>query len=298
MADENKLPIKVDVSLKAELKGEIPTEKVGNAVDAVLDALSPFTQGMGLIGDHLRFHREKVIIKIGEMAKDKAKKEGLKLNPVPPKFMVPFIEKASCEDLEGELVELWANLLKGAATNYESGLLNFIQILSSIGEEEAKLLKKIIIEKYLDGFKKPPTKEEMALPFVYNEANLDTLFWMIRGLIPEKIPETEKIAAEIEEKINNIFINSKSFLILFLSVPFKVQKEGKKDELNLEVKVRSSDLGKDPTFGMISNLQFLGLVEIVSKEFFPSKEDYLPITVSLVKPTPLGVKFVKTCENN
>ena len=50
-------PIHVDVSAKASLTGEVPSEALGRSLHALVDAVSPITEGLGLIGDHIREDR-------------------------------------------------------------------------------------------------------------------------------------------------------------------------------------------------------------------------------------------------
>jgi hypothetical protein len=105
------LPVNVDISAKAELKGELSTPALDAAVHSLVDALSPFTQGMGLIGDHIRAHRYDVAIRITKRARELAEQRALPITPPPLKFTVPFIEKASTETSDADLVEMWARLL-------------------------------------------------------------------------------------------------------------------------------------------------------------------------------------------
>src|SRR6266568_2106054 len=102
---QNKQPLSVDIALKASLtvKGEIPQKSVGRVVDALTDIIRPFTEHRGLQGDRIRLQREEIAIDIARKTIERAKLEGVKLNPVPTKMLVPFLEKASLEDLQQEM---------------------------------------------------------------------------------------------------------------------------------------------------------------------------------------------------
>ena len=142
MSDDKKAPVQVDIGLRAsaELKAEVPSKSVGRLVDALTDAIRPFTEARGLRADQIRLQREDVLIQIAEKARNRAATEGSQLLPVPPKMLVPFLEKASLEIDDEELKERWASLLLAASTAYESLLLSFVDILSRISSQEAKLL--------------------------------------------------------------------------------------------------------------------------------------------------------------
>lgn len=79
---------------------------------------------------------------IFKFAKEYATNADVELNPTPPKFLLPFIEKASLEDDE-YLQKEWAKLLVAASENYNPIHLQYKDILSQIGSEEARLLKEI-----------------------------------------------------------------------------------------------------------------------------------------------------------
>jgi hypothetical protein len=94
------------------------SEALGRAVDVLVDAGSPFTEGLGLIGDHIRAHRYDVAIKITKRAKELASLTKRADNPPPLKFIMPFLEKASTELEDDELCELWARLLVDACDEF------------------------------------------------------------------------------------------------------------------------------------------------------------------------------------
>ena len=77
-----------------------------------------------------------------ERAKDIKDKFGIDITPPPLKFSIPFIKQAACEH-EEDMYDVWAKLLVEAATEYNPILLQYVDILSKIGSNEAKLLKEI-----------------------------------------------------------------------------------------------------------------------------------------------------------
>jgi len=113
------VPVKFEVSAKAqanfELKAEIPKESTGRLVDALTDIIRPFAETRGLKADILRLQREEVLIEIAKKARQRALEENLQLHSVPNKFLVPFLEKASIEEIDSQLTDQWANLLLSAS---------------------------------------------------------------------------------------------------------------------------------------------------------------------------------------
>lgn len=148
----------ISVSAKAELKGEVSTGVLDRAVNALVDAVAPFTEGMGLIGDHIRAHRYDVAIQIAERARQLAAQRNMKLSPPPLKFMVPFLEKASTETIDNELMEMWARLLVDAADEFQGVHLTYIQILSEISSFEAQYLNKVARDWDVDIAVPPPVQ--------------------------------------------------------------------------------------------------------------------------------------------
>ncbi|RWY82394.1 DUF4393 domain-containing protein [Rhizobium leguminosarum] len=132
------LPIKVEVDAKV---GEQSSDKL---IDAIVDAFSPATETLGLIGDAVRLARVSVAAKITNKAKQIAVENGLQLTTPPLKFLVPFYEKASLEDPADEsLIDMWARLLTSAASQYQDRIARFTSILAELGKTQADLLDRI-----------------------------------------------------------------------------------------------------------------------------------------------------------
>jgi len=127
-------PLKVDVTV-----GKRATEKL---IDAAVDAFSPATETLGLLGDAVRLARIEVAVAISRRAKAIADEQGLTLTAPPLKFLVPFYEKASTEDLEDDtLVEMWARLLASAGSDYDARYLRYTSLLSELSANQARILQ-------------------------------------------------------------------------------------------------------------------------------------------------------------
>src|SRR5262249_3059033 len=148
--DDNAHSIKIDLGAKAEakleLKAEVPKESVGRLVDSLTDIIRPFSERRGLRADQLRLQREEVLIEIAKKARQRAAEEKIAISSVPNKFLVPFLEKASTEEIETELVDRWADLLVAAGSGYKSRYLLYTSILAHLGPEDVAFLRKMIRE--------------------------------------------------------------------------------------------------------------------------------------------------------
>lgn len=143
MVAEEQFPIKVDVgiSAKAEVKTEIPKESSGRLVDALTDIIRPFSEKRGLRADQVRLQREDVLLEIAKRARNRLELEGKLPQPIPNKFLVPFMEKASLEDLDNtEIVDVWATLLASASAQFDEQMVRFVSVLAEMGPRQAKFL--------------------------------------------------------------------------------------------------------------------------------------------------------------
>ena len=176
----------------------IPPDVTRAKVGAWLTLISPITEWAGLRGDQLRHKRdllriqqESVLTKIAQQAKEQLVRENWKTEPVPTKFLVPFLERASLEDEESELCKRWADLLVSAATGYDPSMIRFSAVLAEIGPGEVALLDRIV--------KRPRGKwplhfiEDVPLTF----SNMDPSFEVNR-LLELKQTDEEALRAIVE----------------------------------------------------------------------------------------------------
>jgi hypothetical protein len=143
MADE--LPVKVDIgaSIKLEATTEIPSETSGRAVNALVDAVSPFTELLGLAGDHIRAIRQQRAIDRANAARKQLESHGKTIGKVPDGFLLPWIEKTSQDEAEDGLEKTWSNLLSSAADSYMAKMKVFPDILSQLSAAEVRFLDEI-----------------------------------------------------------------------------------------------------------------------------------------------------------
>ena len=135
---------------KSEVNVEISATTVtlgakGSGADrlthVVADALSPFAEGLGYIGDVIRFYRQDTALKSIARAVEVAERLDIPMRPVTPKFLVDWVEKASLESPdEPEMTDLWAGLLVSASRAPSPTHYVFKRILSEMTREHVRFL--------------------------------------------------------------------------------------------------------------------------------------------------------------
>lgn len=115
---------------------------VAPIVDAVVDIFSPATETLAFLGDTIRVHRTRTVLKCFARTKKIAEDAGLNLKVPPTKFLTQYIENASLEEEDDKtLVEWWARLLCDAGTHYDAKHVFFTSVLKQISKKELELLE-------------------------------------------------------------------------------------------------------------------------------------------------------------
>jgi hypothetical protein len=118
----------------------VPEAVTGRLIDTVTDWFAPFTEAKRLRGDQIRLQREDVLIKIARKAKSRELIEKFDPEKVELKFIVPFLEQASLENIDSDLVDWWASLLNSARKNLNFSQPIFVDFMSKITSAEAKFI--------------------------------------------------------------------------------------------------------------------------------------------------------------
>ncbi len=137
--------------VKKNIIEQVPEDVIRAKNGAWLTILSPFTQWAGLIGDRLSHKRHLLRIQqeeslnaiLSHAAPNLASLRG-PLSPIPLKFLVPFLESASLEESDSDLIKLWANLLVASAKEYHPDNVYYVRIISQISSMQARLFQNII----------------------------------------------------------------------------------------------------------------------------------------------------------
>lgn len=138
MNESTKFEINVHgFSLKFEGSGYV--SRIGHYV---ADAVGVVGEPLGYVTDRMgnwRIHQEKAAAAAMLRAKEIADEEGRVLSKPSPKFLAPWIEGASSEDIDGENIsELWARLLTQTTEEFSAKQVQLIHALNGIGPREAK----------------------------------------------------------------------------------------------------------------------------------------------------------------
>jgi hypothetical protein len=226
--------------------------------------LGPVAEAADFLSDKIRFMRWKSAQKTLGIAEEIVLRRGIKINEVPVKFLVPFLEKCSLEDEESELVKKWAELLVTAIADYNHRLISYADILAQLGPEEVHLLEAMW-------------------------ANTDPLIMGEVGNILEIYGKSSAYDREIRSELHTSKTNNDT----------NVDQQGR---YTLMTMCSIKNLNNHPlTFqtGMymfensIFGLERLGLTKVVSDlDRKDAMNDYFALKAML---TPLGYSFVKAC---
>ena len=134
------------ISVEASGKGgKITIEGSGSGrLSAQLgDLISPFSETLGALGDHLKVWRESSLLAALSKAREKITEQQIAIEPVAPKTLTYWVEKASLEDNDA-LAEKWANLLISSMGDFDSTSIWSANVLSELGKPEAELMEELI----------------------------------------------------------------------------------------------------------------------------------------------------------
>lgn len=110
---------------------------------ALYDLLGGPANQMGeVISQEIRLFQWKRALSIIKKAEQKKKERGISTHEVPYKFLVPFIEKASCE-YSDQLEDRWSELLLSAVRDFQEEHLSYIDYVSKIGPTQAQILDRM-----------------------------------------------------------------------------------------------------------------------------------------------------------
>lgn len=137
MSDEEKIEIGL-----GQTKLAVAGKGISRVADSVADLLSPFSQGFGLVGDHIRIYRERSLESVLLRANALAEERGEKPTNLHPKNLVQLAENASLEDDDADgLAEVWARLLLSGTETFDAEMAQLSDSLKRIGKTEAEFLR-------------------------------------------------------------------------------------------------------------------------------------------------------------
>ena len=209
MSEENKNPFNLELAasakaeFKAEIKGEIPSNSMGRLVDALTDAIRPFTEARGLKADRIQLERQEVLLEIARRATERLEAEGREPQPIRPRVLAPLLERASLADGDDEtLIDSWSYLLQSASSAPLPNHGIFVDVLSKLDGAHIRFLEFLVTGKGypLDAFLDRPPADAQAF---------------IRSCVPRLLEEVVHTDASEEQAVESLSRQ----LLAYLSVP-------------------------------------------------------------------------------
>lgn len=274
--EKTKAPVEVKIgaSASAELRvsTEIPSASSGRLIDALTDIFRPFSEARGLKADQIRLQREEVLILIAEKARRRAALEDLSVKPVPNKFLVPFFEKASLEEVENELVTRWAHLLLSASDSFDAEHIRFCSVLSEIGSKEVNFLIQLVRSHGSDR----PLNFLDDVPLVFD----DFLVQVHGGRVLSKVRKADAVFRHLVKELEH---------------PGGIIESITYDRSGTQYDYWNTDVFPRECEGIKAVLASLGLVaerkyEIVEGELF--------LMIHVVHLTTFGTRFLLACDRD
>lgn len=209
MSEEKKNPVNIELAasakaeFKAEIKGEIPSYSMGRLVDALTDAIRPFTEARGLKADRIQLERQEVLLEITRRATERLEAEGKEPKPVLPRILVPLLERASLADVEDEtLVDSWSYLLQSASSAPLPNHGIFVDVLSKLDGAHIRFLEFLVTGKGypLDAFLHRPPQDAQAF---------------LRSALPRLLEEVVHTEVSEQQAVEDLSTE----LLAYLAVP-------------------------------------------------------------------------------
>jgi abortive infection alpha-like protein len=216
-----------------------------------------------LIADQIRYLRWRIALRVVERAEKIAKARNLSKGSVPIKFLVPFFEKASLQDDEEPLSEMWSALLAKARDSYQDRYVSYVDILNALSPTEAAILSTMWSSADEEVF----SAWNLGAPMAHLQAHLDYSPMQGSSLTFGREVTAQDFATE-------------GSLVFF----FHEDDVANMNELNFRDMSEFIDL---------SHLQSLGLISILwSAVRTPTHRHFVAIACL----SPLGYDFLDACE--
>ena len=285
---------KVSIDLRLDKVSVSATgDVVGSAGSKIGDVLSPITESLGLLGDVVRLKRQEVAVKGISRVNEITKERGLKLEPVPPKFLTRWVEGISLESDGGPLFEMWSQLFVAAASEgkFSGNNLVFMRILREITVREAEVLINFCsrtVEKLPDDedrwFEEDFTQ---AGYYLSKEAKLqmnpDSYFW----------PEVERMSIEEAHDFLIVHLRRRSFGVAqFFSSTYG--KREPHDDAHTDLSYVDEFISSAELDGVTNLLKSLNLIDTASLSHVMAAPKYEFYT-NIYFPLPVAFDLLRQC---
>jgi hypothetical protein len=265
-------------SFEAKVSTEIPPQSTGRLLDSLTDILRPFSERRGLKADQIRLQREEVLIEIARRAHHRLEIDNQPINPLPNKFLVPFLEKASLEELDSVLIDRWADLLAYCSADPISAHPRFVQILSELTGRDATLLRAIA----LNCIDEHPEVSFWDCAFAYDPIEARHRF---ANWFSENQPEVDGIY----EYVRHVF---RSPGVSLIDVPVREIMTDSYWSFNPS----KENLMPAAAHGTAPHLDVLCSLQILSKHHLQVSNNRFEVDIYYVCMTELGIAFLEKCD--
>lgn len=263
----------------------IPPDVTRAKAGAWLDLISPLTEWAGLKGDELRNRRELLRLQREDVLSEIAIRARARIGsihpsrPVPNKFLVPFLEKASLEDPSSSLVDMWANLLVSASEQFESYHTHFVSVMAQLSAKQGHILKAIIGTN--DKHELEIAADNIRMWFVQHRIR-DQMYRLLYEKVEKEREQlrTEDISNTLQEALNQIGVD-----------PVYVSFEDMDKKESYEVETEWATF-KDADEVDFSILDAVGLIRRVDAYFRIGEWEFELIYYHI---TELGYHFAVSC---
>jgi hypothetical protein len=252
-------------------KIRISDEAARPLVNAVLEVFSPATELLGWVGDAIRVHRTRTVLRCFARTKEIAAKAGIGLKAPPTKFLAQYIENCSLEEeTDRFLIEWWSRLLVDASTNYQSRHVFYVSVLKQLTAIEVELLE-CIVRNGAGSYKLEHTREaEFVSDFNFSHENFGLASEFKERAISKSIKGLRK-ALEIPG-------------VLLLDVFVDDPKSNQRQEIH-----------PDYSDGELANWQILQSLQLIRLGYQRFTSGGVEYRVRSAKITELGAKFYFSC---
>ena len=218
-----------------------------------------------LIADQIRYLRWRIALNIVERAERISAEKNYAKNSVPTKFLVPFLEKASLQDDDGLLSEMWSTLLAKARDDYKDRYVSYVDVLNTLSPTEASILNAMWSSADDEIF----SAWSMGAPMAYLESHLN--YSPVGGA-----------SLSFDREVTAQDLTTAGSIVYF----FHEDDVPNMNELNFRDMTEFVDL---------SHMQSLGLISVLWAAVSTPKHRHFAAVACL---TPMGYDFLEACEGH
>lgn len=296
--------VKAEATAKAELVAKatyqrkhtvtevVPADVTRAKAGAWLDLISPITAWAGLKGDALRFKRgllriqqEETLHRVAQQVRERV--AGERTTAVPPKILVPALEKASLESPEDDtMVRRWAELLASAAQELNVQP-RFVSILGELAGRQARCLDLVAFNNF-DAYTFPDV-EIGAAPYNFAEHAFRSVIEARTRRLADRNSDTDALIDYVVSKLQRPGVSPELVMVHIAET----------DDWYSWDSVQQTGMRSESDFAI---LESLGLVRRAAVEFSvelpgPERSD-AGISIYYHHLTQLGLDFCEVCSRS